>query len=86
MRLKIACLRAGKSQRRAARDSNVVENRFSEIIHAWVDPREDERAAIRCALGVSEEEDPDLFEVERHDDDDTVIPSTAGVSEARSRR
>lgn len=75
-KLKIACLRAAKSQRRVAAESGIVENRFSEIVNAWITPSPAERAAILRALNATE--DDGLFEVEPDD-----IPHA--TAEARSR-
>lgn len=83
--LKYFCLRSHKSQKRVARDSELLtENRFSEIVNAWIDPSPEERAAICRALGVSEQDVPDLFDVERNDDAMSI--GAAGMSEARPRR
>ena len=75
-KLKIACLRAGKSQRRVARESGITENRFSEIVNAWINPRPDEQLSILTALGPSH--DDSLFDVEPDD-------RLSGLAEARSR-
>ena len=51
MRLKLAIVAAGKSQRQvAAEPQRVTENRLSEIVCGWIDPRDDEKAAIARVL------------------------------------
>ena len=49
--LKMAILAAGKSQRQVAAQCGIHENRFSEIVRGWTDPREGERKDIAAALG-----------------------------------
>jgi hypothetical protein len=52
MRLKLAIVAAGKSQRQvAAETQRVTENRLSEIVNGWIEPRDDEKAAIARVLG-----------------------------------
>jgi hypothetical protein len=62
--LKIAFVEAGTSQRRVARDAHIAESRLSAIVQGWIEPRDDERAAIAQALNRSVEQlfdDPSSF-------------------------
>ena len=72
--LKTAILRAGASQRRAAVCCDIPENRFSEIVCGWVDPRPEERARIAAFLNISTTDN--LFDVEER----------RGFAEVRSAR
>ena len=49
--LKIAIVQDGRSQRRIAATCGIAENRFSEIVRGWAEPRQREREAIAAALG-----------------------------------
>ena len=49
--LKIAILASGKTQRRVAADAGLSENRLSEIVRGWADPRDVERLALAGVLG-----------------------------------
>lgn len=49
--LKLAILAADKSQRQFAAECGIHENRLSEIVRGWTDPRPAERKAIAAALG-----------------------------------
>jgi len=49
--LKTAILAAGKSQRKVASESGMSENRLSEIVCGWTDPRDPEREALMRVLG-----------------------------------
>jgi hypothetical protein len=60
--LKTAILRAGTSQRRAALCCGIPENRFSEIVCGWIEPKSEERARIAAFLNISTTDD--LFNVE----------------------
>ena len=57
LNLKTALLRAGASQRRAAVACDIPENRFSEIVCGWVNPRPAERTRIAAFLGISTTDD-----------------------------
>src|SRR4051794_33579970 len=50
--LKLAIIRAGKTQRQVASETNIPENRLSELVRDWADPREVERTALSRVLGV----------------------------------
>ena len=58
-KLKLALLGAERTQRSLAKACDIPENRFSEIMRGWIDPRPDEQRAIAAALGKSVAE---LFE------------------------
>jgi hypothetical protein len=75
--LKAALLRAGSSQRRAALCCGIPENRFSEIVCGWTEPRPEERARIAAFLNISTTDD--LFDVED-------VGRTSTAAEARSAR
>jgi transcriptional regulator with XRE-family HTH domain len=49
--LKTAILAAGKSQRQVAAACGIPENRMSDIVRGWTDPRDEERERISTALG-----------------------------------
>jgi transcriptional regulator with XRE-family HTH domain len=49
--LKIAILRAGKTQRQIAFETGVSENRLSTLVNGWREPRSDERERLARALG-----------------------------------
>ena len=52
MQLKLAIVAAGKSQRQVAAETpRVTENRLSEIVNGWIEPRDEEKAAIARVLG-----------------------------------
>jgi transcriptional regulator with XRE-family HTH domain len=55
LNLKLAIYQAGTTQRRLARDTQIAENRLSQIVQAWVYPRPDEAEAIAKALRASPE-------------------------------
>ena len=47
LRLKVAILAAGKSQRQVALETNLIsENKLSDIVRGWTEPRDDEKAAL----------------------------------------
>ena len=48
--LKIAILASGKSQRQTAAAAGLSENRLSEIVRGWADPRDDERESLARIL------------------------------------
>jgi transcriptional regulator with XRE-family HTH domain len=54
--LKIAIVASGNSQRQIARLAGIPENRFSDIVRGWAEPRPHERAAIAAALSKPEAE------------------------------
>lgn len=60
LNLKVAVFASGKSQRAIAAACSIPENRFSEIVRGWAEPREHERQAIAAVLGKPINE---LFEV-----------------------
>ena len=52
--LKIAILAAGKTQRQTAKRAKLLsENRPSEIVRGWADPRDDEKEALARVLNQS---------------------------------
>ena len=51
LKLKIAIVASGGTQRELSRACNVPENRLSSIVRGWINPREPERQAIAAALG-----------------------------------
>jgi len=52
LRLKLAILAAGKTQRQIAAESlHISENRLSEIVRGWVTPDADEKAMLAQVLG-----------------------------------
>ena len=53
--LKIAFLAAGKSQREVGAECGIPENRLSDIVQGWREPRRDERAKLAAALHCPEE-------------------------------
>jgi hypothetical protein len=56
LQLKFAILEAGwPSQQHFAFHVHIAPNRMSAIVRGWVEPRDQERAAIAAALGKSEE-------------------------------
>lgn len=63
--LKTAILRAGTSQRRVSVVCGIPENRFSEIVCGWADPRPEERARIAGFLNVPATDTDSLFAVEQ---------------------
>jgi transcriptional regulator with XRE-family HTH domain len=52
--LKAKILQQGISQRELGRRSNIPENRLSTIIHGWVNPTPQERAALASVLKADE--------------------------------
>jgi transcriptional regulator with XRE-family HTH domain len=51
LRLKVAILAAGKSQRQVALETNLIsENKLSDIVRGWTEPRDDEKAALARVL------------------------------------
>ena len=50
LNLKIAILKAGKSQRQLGAETEIPENRLSQIIQAWVAPTQREQTTIAAAL------------------------------------
>ncbi len=61
--LKVAIFASGKTQRQIAAAAGIPENRFSEIVRGWTNPRESERGAIAEALAKPVDE---LFPTEAH--------------------
>jgi hypothetical protein len=60
LKLKLAILAAGKTQREVAAQTQLLsENRLSEIVCGWTQPREEEKAALARVL---KEELAQLFE------------------------
>lgn len=52
MKLKLAIVGTGKSQRQvAAETERLTENRLSEIVCGWIEPRADEKEALARVLG-----------------------------------
>lgn len=51
--LKFAIIAAGKTQRQVAAECSprLSENRLSELIRGWSDPRPEEKEALACVLG-----------------------------------
>lgn len=48
---KLAILTAGKTQRQTAAETNLLsENRLSEIVRGWAEPRDDEKEALARVL------------------------------------
>jgi hypothetical protein len=66
--LKLEILRSGKSQRKLSRETEISEDRLSEIVNGWIDPRDDERRRLTEALGCSSEvfDDQATIETRRH--------------------
>jgi transcriptional regulator with XRE-family HTH domain len=56
IKLKLAIVASGKSQRRIATDSQITENRISEIVCGWVEPTAVEQARIAAALNTTTDE------------------------------
>ena len=56
--LKLKIIATGKPQRQIAADTKIPENRLSEIVRGWIDPRDEEREALIRVLGCS----PDVFD------------------------
>jgi transcriptional regulator with XRE-family HTH domain len=56
--LKLAIIQAGKTQRQVASESDIPENRLSELVRGWAEPRDSERAALAHVLNRTVE---DLF-------------------------
>ena len=49
--LKLAILAAGKTQRQTAADTQLIsENRLSELVRGWAEPRDDEKDALARVL------------------------------------
>ena len=49
--LKLAILTAGKTQRQTAADTQLMsENRLSDLVRGWAEPRDDERDALARVL------------------------------------
>ena len=55
LNLKMAIYGVGTTQRRLGWETNIPENRFSQIVQGWVQPRPDEAERIATALGMSPE-------------------------------
>lgn len=55
LELKVAILKAGWTQRQLARHTGISENRLSDIVQGWKQPRPDEALTIARFLGVSTE-------------------------------
>ena len=53
LNLKMAIYRAGTTQRRVGWDTDIPENRLSQIVQGWVQPRPDEAERIAKALRMS---------------------------------
>jgi transcriptional regulator with XRE-family HTH domain len=51
--LKFAIVVAGKTQRQVAAETRLSENRLSEIVCGWANPRQDEKEALARALNQS---------------------------------
>lgn len=52
MKLKLAIVATGKSQRQVAAETHrITENRLSEIVCGWIEPRADEKDALARVLG-----------------------------------
>lgn len=80
--LKMAIIVAGKTQRQVAAETRLLsENRLSEIVCGWVDPNENERAALARVL---HREAAALFGDSRSDVTTTADLSQAGPSFLRS--
>jgi hypothetical protein len=56
--LKIAILKAGKTQRQLAHETGLPENRLSTLVNGWCEPRSDERERLARAL---EQDENQLF-------------------------
>lgn len=54
--LKLAILQSGKSQRQIAAEIHSTENRLSELVRGWVQPRDTERDALARVLNRTAEE------------------------------
>ena len=50
--LKAAIVRSGKSQRLVAVEAELTENRLSELVCGWVEPKDTERDALARILQV----------------------------------
>ena len=48
--LKLAILAGGKTQRQIAADARLSENRLSDIVRGWAEPRADEKQALAHVL------------------------------------
>jgi hypothetical protein len=59
--LKTAIFASDKTQRQVAAETKIPENRLSEIVRGWTDPRADERAALvrvlKCSRAVFDPKD-----------------------------
>ena len=53
--LKIAIWAAGKSQRQVGVECGIPENRMSDFVQGWRDPRPEERERLARALSCSED-------------------------------
>lgn len=51
--LKMAIFATGKSQRQIASESGIPENRLSELVRGWADPRDEECSALIRVLACS---------------------------------
>ena len=56
VRLKVAIIASGMTQRRVAWDAGLSESRLSDIARGWVGPRDWERASLAQVLGRDESE------------------------------
>ena len=50
IQLKVAIYRAGTTQRRLAHQTDISENRLSQIVQGWVEPTPREQTAIAAAV------------------------------------
>ena len=50
LNLKIAIVKAGKSQRQLGAETDIPENRLSQIVQGWVEPTPREQTAIAAAV------------------------------------
>lgn len=51
--LKLKIIASGKSQRQIGAETGIPENRISEIVRGWADPRDTEMAELIRVLGCS---------------------------------
>ena len=57
--LKIEAIRQGRKQQQLARQTKIHPTRLCRILGGWIEPRPEEMAAIREALGLAEAESVD---------------------------
>ena len=53
--LKIAILEAGKTQRQVGAECEISENRMSDLVQGWREPRSEKRVRLAAALKCPEE-------------------------------